>query len=108
MATYVELRSAANDANLLNMTDSALMIAALNLLKVPDPGPPVDDVKWAAAVLQNPRTHARQTLRFALADNKDIPLGDRDTPGTILGSTDDQIQAKVDIVVPHLVVAHNA
>lgn len=99
MATYVELRTVFEDDSFLRKIDVAVVVAANDLL---DGSPDADDINWAAAVFDNPRGESRKAAMGVIASNKALDLS------AILAASDPAIQAKVDLVVPHLVTAYAA
>ncbi len=99
MATYTELRDLFSNDVLLNKVDIAILIAANDILA----GTPTEnDQKWVASVFGSPRFAAERAYMALLAENNTA------TVAQITGSTDAAIQAKVDAIVPSLVVAFNA
>ena len=100
MATYSDLRQLFTDNDLGNKIDVAVIIAA-EAIRVEDVGTTnhINRLLWAKAAFNNPKTVSEQMQMALLAANKDLEVGDAGTPGTILGATDAQIQAKVDAAV---------
>ena len=96
MATYTELRSLFNDSDLLEKIDTAVVIAANNLI---NGTPTAADKAWISAVLGDPRAEAEKALMVVLASNSGASVA------TIQGATDVAIQTNVDTVVPILVDA---
>ena len=99
MATYDELMSLHGTENAFrNRVRVALTVAAdAEILSAT-----LDNQKWAAAVFSNPKGMGDIAHIAVLAANKDTALA------SIVGATDAQIQAKVNLIVPGLIAAHNA
>lgn len=100
MATYPEIRALFGNDDLRGKIEVAVIIAAESI-RVEDPQPPnhASRLTWAKATWGNPEPIAKRMLMALLAANKDLEVGDAETPGTILGATPAQIQAKVDAAV---------
>jgi len=100
MATYIELRKAFGNNRLKNLTESACIVAAMAIV-AEDAGAPNHDnrLAWARRAFTNTTAVAEPVLKAMLAANKDLEIGDENTPGTILGATDAQVQPKVDAVI---------
>ena len=90
MATYSELYELRSNANLLNRTATACMIAALAVMYEDEQTAlHAQRVKWAVSVFQSPETWAQTVLRVVLAAVKDS------TTAQILAATDTAIQNQV-------------
>jgi len=91
MATYVELRALMDDNDLENRCQVACIVAA-NTIQTEDAGTPNHDnrLAWAEKAYGNPAALAAKVQMAVLAANKDA------TVAQIQGSTDAQLQTKVD------------
>ena len=98
MALYIDLRNLFADDTLKNRVDVAVIVAASGLLAG---APTLDEQKWAAAVLNSPRTESRKAFMAVIAANKSATIEQ------ILNANDTALQTNVDEVVPALVVAHS-
>lgn len=100
MATYVEIRKLFNEGELRNKVEVACVVAAEAIL-VEDGGTAnhANRLVWMKAVFTNPRATAEILLMVLLAANKSLDVGDANTPGTILGVTDTQIQSQVNTAI---------
>lgn len=96
MATLQELRALFDDSDLMEKTESAIVIAAQQLLVGT---PTAADKAWAAEVLSNPGGEARKAWRYVLAANEGL------SSSAIQGASDSAIQTQVGNAVPHLVDA---
>lgn len=96
MATYQELRILFNDSDLLEKVETAVVIAANDLVAGT---PTAADNSWIGAVFSNPNSEAKKALMAVLASNSDS------TVAAIQGATDVSIQTNVDTIVPTLVAA---
>lgn len=99
MATYEELHNLHSDNDLTLKTQTAVVVAAYDLVKT-GTTPTAAEQKWASAVLNNPVEEAKKALRFVLAKNSGR------TVATITGATDATLQSNVDEVVSSLVAAY--
>ena len=97
MATLQELRTLFNNSDMMEKTESALIIGANDLLSGT---PTADQQRWAAAAFGAPTQEARKAWMAVLASNSGLAVA------TILGATDTAIQNNVDSVIPTLVVAY--
>lgn len=97
MASYVELRSLFNHADLRNRVTTAVIIAAQDELDA-SPGTAAGRI-WASKTLQGPEIEGRRALMYVLAANKDA------TQANIISASDAQIQTNVDAAVPNLIKA---
>ena len=99
MATLLELRGLFSDGELMSKVESALIIAANNLISGT---PTVQDKKWSAHVLGAPRPEGRKALMVVLAENSGI------STAAIQSASDASIQAAVDGVAQILSDAYGA
>ena len=99
MATLQELRSLFRDSDMMEKTESALIIGANDLL---GGTPTADEQKWAAAAFASPNTEARKAWMAVLAANNTL------STSQILAATDAAIKTEVNAVIPTLIVAYNA
>lgn len=99
MATLLELRALFGDSDLMNKTESAVIIGANTLL---GGTPTADEQKWAAGAFASPNAEAKKAWMAVLASNSTL------TVATIQAASDTAIQGNVDDVIPTLVVAYNA
>jgi NAD/NADP transhydrogenase beta subunit len=99
MATYEELHNLQSDNDLTLKTQTAVVIAAYDLVKT-GTTPTAAEQKWSAAVLSSPVQEAQKALRFVLAKNSAASVA------TITGATDATLQSNVDEVVSSLVAAY--
>lgn len=95
MATYIELRNLANNADLRNRIEVAVMVAAEAIITA-SPADTDERVGWAQRVLSNPAPWAQRVLWLALASNKDA------SAAQISGATDAALQTIVDGAVSAL------
>lgn len=96
MATYLELRNLFDDSDIRNRVESAIVIAANNLLQGT---PTANDRAWIVSVIGNYKAEGRKAFMLVLAANKDLTLVN------IQNATDTAIQTQVDAIVPELVLA---
>ena len=100
MAELEEIRKLFDNGDLRNKVEAACVIAAEGITGEPAVTENhANRVVWMKAVFRNPRDMARPILMSLLAASKDLEVGTVDTPGTILGASGAQIQAKVDAAV---------
>lgn len=99
MADYIELFNLASDGDLKQRVATALVIAAEAKLK--NGAATANEHNWAAAVIQQPMSKAREAINPVLAANKGL------TVANIKGASDAAIQINIDAIVDALVVAHN-
>ena len=96
MASLTELRQLFSHSDLTEKVESAVVIAANNLLS----GTPTAAQKaWAANVFSNPSTEAKKALMAVLASNSGASVNQ------IISANDTAIQGAVNTVVPYLVDA---
>ena len=96
MASLQELRTLFSNSDLSEKVESAVVIAANNLLSGT---PTTAQIAWAATVFTAPHQEAKKALMSVLAVNSGL------TTDQITGATDVAIQAGVDGVVDILVEA---
>lgn len=94
MATYAELIQAAGNSELIDKVRVACVVAAEAIRANVAATAPAK--AWARGVFVDPETAQREVLWSVLAQNK------AETLAAITGSTDAQVQAAVDLVVPLL------
>ena len=99
MATLQELRTLFTNSDMMEKTESAVIIGANALLSGT---PTTDQQSWAAAAFANPNQEAKKAWMSVLASNSGLAIA------TILAATDTAIQTNVDDAIPTLVVAHAA
>jgi len=100
MAAYQDLRQLYTNSELRNRTEVALAVTAHDLSG--EATPTDDDLAWVGRALGDTGGEALKALKFVLAENKTA------STGAILGASDAQLQANVDLVRPALVSAYAA
>lgn len=97
MATYTDLRQVFGDGYLLNKVDVAVAVKAQTII---DSGTATaEQLAWASQTLTSPRPQSEKFLKYILAVNKALEIGDPETGGTILGASDVAIQTNVNSAV---------
>jgi len=96
MATYLELRNLFNDNDLNLRVQTAVIVAASNLL---DGTPTAKDRAFVDLAYSNNVSISKKVLMFVLAENKAASVSQ------IQDATDTAIQDNVDAVIPSLVDA---
>jgi hypothetical protein len=94
MATYQDLHALANDSDLQEKIEVAVVVAA-DAIRT-DGSPPTNQAArlvWAQGAMSNPRAVAKSMMWAVLATNKSA------TVGNIQGATDAAIQTQVDAAV---------
>lgn len=100
MATFLEMYNVMNNVTMQKRTESALCIAAFDLLKA---GSATKEQRWwARSVLHNPQAEAIKTWRYIIAKN------DEASQAQMEGVADRgaiSIQSQIETIVPELVKA---
>lgn len=97
MATLLELKGLFKDSDLHDKVQSALIIAAQNVL---DGTPTAAEQTYAAHIFNNPASESKKALMSVLAANSSA------TVSQIQNATDAAIQTNVTAVLPVLTTAH--
>ena len=100
MATYLELRELFTDSTLTNRVQTAVAIAAEEILTEADTAPNHSQrLQWAVQAIVNTRTVAQDALKLVLAANAGASVAQ------IHGATDAAIQSNVDAVIDEWAIA---
>ena len=101
MATYQEIReiwgNVSNDGLKAQVEVATVVAAEAKLSGVST----ADELKWAAAVLSNPRVEAQKALMSVIASNKSVTIEQMQS------ASDEAVQTKVDGIIDGLVSAFN-
>lgn len=97
MATYLEIKSLANDSDLQDKVEVAISVEADIFMRATTPT--AAEKSWADSVLADPKSEARKVLVSILATNKAL------STATILAATDDSFQTQTNAIVDKLVDA---